>query len=1484
MRITAGRFAIGSRCVWARDEYAHIEIGPASADVARRLEEGVESVGGVHWAAYNGAMGRLIVHFDGTRTALRSLVAIVDGVDRPADRRTADLDPVAANTVALGADLLGAGMALAGRAIRLPRLPAELAVLPAALDVVPRLGKGLRAAFGPTRTELGSALASAAIGAASQAGLAPVTDAVLRAILLAESSANRTAWARRAEDLHHDAESSRADAPPVATRPTPLPDGPVERYAQRIGLVALLAAAGLLVTPGGRRRAAQALAVGSPRGARLGREAYAGRLGRLLATRGVVVRDPVALRRLDRVQTVVLDASVLFTGRTAIVDAIPLRGTAEAARSQAARLLDRVRANAGRPASGVTRGRWTLAEASRSPGPVPPERPGGPVGDGSARGEVLVLSRDAVPVALIRVEAELDPLGPALIAAGRRVGRVLIAGASRSAVKRLRADGRVPGGSRLAASVRALQATGSGVVLMAMGNDVALASADCGVGILTQDRRPPWGAHLLAGPGLESAWLVLEAAGLAKRVSRRSTRLSLLGSIAGAMLALMERTPQAGRRALTASGTGAIASVLAGLLSADALARRPLPVPDGLVPWHALPISEVLHLLDATPKGLSDEQAKQRRAAYDSRDVNGDRGLLAAVVSELDTPLTAPLAAGAGVSAAAGSTTDAILVLSVILGSAFVSARQQLTAGRAMRRLRTAGALRARLCRDGLERLAPAEDLVVGDVLVLEAGDAVPADCRLLTCSRLEVDESTLTGESLPVAKDAVATLAAAVADRTCMVYAGTTVVAGSATAVVVATGRATEAGRSASMAIEDTPTGGVQARLRTMTRASVPVSAAAAASVLLGGLARGRFAETVSSSVALAVAAIPEGLPFVATAAELSASKRLARHNILVRRPRALEAAGRVDVICFDKTGTLTEGRIRLQAVSDGRRHRDIGTAGPDDRRVISAALRASPIPNGEGFLAHPTDRAVVTGAGDIGVGIAHGAPGWRAIRDLPFESGRGFHAVLGETSSGHMISVKGAPETVLPRCVAWSRGGRRRALTDQRRREIDAEVDRLAQRGLRVLAIAERTASTRRNLDEERVERLHLCGLLGLADAPRPTAAEAVQRLRRAGVKVVMLTGDHPSTAEAIGAELDLLDGGAVITGPELDDAADDEELDVLVAKAAVFARVTPVHKATVVRALRRAGHVVAVTGDGANDAPAIRLADVGIALGGQGTDAARQAADMIVVDSRIETIADGIIAGRAMWASVRDAVALLLGGNLGEILFAVGSSAVSVRPALNARQLLFVNLMTDLLPALTVATRAPRGVSLEALAREGPEASLGTALTHDVAQRAIATALGTSAGWLTARLTGTARRASSVAAASLVASQLAQTAIAARGDPAVLAAVGLSVAALVASVQTPGVSHFFGSRPLGPVGWSTVLGAAVAAVTVAALPAARLSGLAKVIERVLAVDPRVKDTETKSTRGEDRGDQHGDTAEQADTSRWRTGPKQHGRAHVP
>jgi cation-transporting ATPase I len=338
-------------------------------------------------------------------------------------------------------------------------------------------------------------------------------------------------------------------------------------------------------------------------------------------------------------------------------------------------------------------------------------------------------------------------------------------------------------------------------------------------------------------------------------------------------------------------------------------------------------------------------------------------------------------------------------------------------------------------------------------------------------------------------------------------------------------------------------------------------------------------------------------------------------------------------------------------------------------------------------------------------------------------------------------------------------------------------------------------------------------LLGFLGLADSVRPTAAAAVADLRAAGVEVVMITGDHPGTAAAIATELDILNGNRVLTGPELD-ALCEAALDNVLPGVSVFARVTPTQKVRIVRAYQRIGRVVAMTGDGANDAPAIRLADTGIALAGRGSPAASEAADVVVVDDRIETILDAIVEGRAMWASVRDALAILIGGNLGEVGFTLAATAIAGEAPLGARQFMLVNLLTDMLPAMTIALRPPANRSPEFLLHEGPDTSLGVALAQQVVLRAATTAGGATGAWLIARASGTRRRASTVALVALVGTQLGQTALVGGSSPIVLGSTVVSAAALVGIVQTPGVSHFFGCTPLGPIGWGIATGATATA----------------------------------------------------------------------
>jgi cation-transporting ATPase I len=524
--------------------------------------------------------------------------------------------------------------------------------------------------------------------------------------------------------------------------------------------------------------------------------------------------------------------------------------------------------------------------------------------------------------------------------------------------------------------------------------------------------------------------------------------------------------------------------------------------------------------------------------------------------------------------------------------------------------------------------------------------------------------------------------------------------------------------------------------------------------------------------------------------------------------------------VLCFDKTGTLTEGRITLRYVADGTRDAPVEELDAGLRAVVAAALRASPEADAGRPLPHPTDRAVVEGALGLGVAPDEGRPGWRRLDELPFEPARAFHAVLGEHRGGgdRLLSVKGAPEVLLRRCTSWRRDGSTVPLGPADRQYLMEVTDRLARRGYRVLAVAERDASSRGDLDETRVDRLTLLGLLGLADTVRPTAEAAVRSLEQAGVEIVMVTGDHPGTAEAIAAELGTLNGRRVMTGPELDSLGEDE-LVAQLPQVGVFARVTPAQKVRIVQGLRRAGRTVAVTGDGANDAPAIRMADVGLALGEHASAAAREAADVVVTDDRIETTGAAILEGRAMWASVRDALAILLGGNLGEIAFTLGVALLSGDSPLATRQLLLVNLLTDVLPSMAVALRPPPGLTPDVLAAEGPSLSLGAALTRDIVVRAIATAGAATAAWLLARASGTRGRANTVGLVALVSAQLGQTLVMGRRSPLVIAAVVVSFVALGAIVTTPGVSQFFGGRPLGPVGWTLGLGAAAGGTLLAA-----------------------------------------------------------------
>jgi cation-transporting ATPase I len=1412
----------GRRRVWVGPQRAHIEVkGVHRIDgepLARHLEREIERLEGVHWAQVNAIVGSVVVAFDPEGLEVGDLVDVVEQVEEihgtsqerfPADRpeHPGDVEPLQRNLIAAASDVVGIGLSLFGRVLQTTPVPTEVAAIIMFLDHQPRVRKFLEDQIGVAATDLGLGLSSAAAQALTQGPLGLLASLGHRVSVVWELAGERRVWEARESELAGRRHALPLSALEFNERPVPLPQGPVERYADLAALASIAGfGAGLMATHS-PRRAVNLLLAGIPRPSSTGREVFAAHLGRTLADRGVLVLDRSVLRRLDRIDTVLCDGALLWTGRNRVGPVIPIGGRdAEVVRRAATAALDPTDDDAASTPTVISTLGPVRAEATLD---IPEARLHalGPL-------EALrtVLADDEV-IGLVALEPELDPLAVELVESARRAGyEFLVAGESDAVARQLHSVRAMPGGRRMAESVHDLQREGHVVLTMSASQHAALRAGDCSVGIVGTGH-PPWGAHLVAGSGLEDAWLTIEAARTAAQVSRRGVLFSIAGSSVGGLWALLGPSSSAGRRASLPVNVCSLAAQAAGFLAALGVRQRTAPRERNRPPWHAMAADDVLSAVRSSDSGLGEDDVGARRTP-ETIPASPLLEMLSTFGDELANPLTPVLGLGAALAAAVGSVTDAALVGSALVANGLLGAAQRIRTERSLERLFERTATKVTVRRDGTEREIDATSLVVGDVIQLEAGDVVPADCRILQAIACEVDESRLTGESLPVGKSPEPVSGTVVAERSSMLYEGTSLVAGEALAVVVATGDQTEAGL-ALVGAEGPAVSGVETRLAGITRVVIPITLAAGAAVSALGVLRGRpLNEVVSTGVSLSVAAVPEGLPLLASVAELSAAQRLSQRQALVRNPRTIEALGRVDVLCFDKTGTLTSGNIGVQLVSDGVDAAQIDELTDSTRTVLAAAVRATPVnETGDEELPHATDRAVLEAAERAGVSASDDVGEWRPVGELAFEPARRFHAVIGSGSDGAVVAVKGAPETIIPRCDSWGSPQGPVHLDDRRRADLKAEAERLAAQGLRVLAVAERDASARTDMDADRVSGLCLAGFLGLADQVRPTATAAVEHLRKVGVQIIMITGDHPSTAETIAADLSILDERRVLTGADLDQASD-SELVQLVPEASVFARVTPAHKVRIVKALQASGHVVAMTGDGANDAAAIRLADTGIALGRQGAPAARSAADLVVLDDRLETIIDGIVEGRAMWVSVRDALAILLGGNLGEVAFIVGGTLLTGSSPLNARQLLLVNTLTDLLPAMAIALRPPAHRAPETLLHEGPEASLGSPLLQQIALRAFVTAGGSGMAWLLARSSGTRRRASTVALVALVGTQLGQTVVAGGSSPVVVLSTALSAAALFGVIQTPGISQFFGCRPLGPIGWSIAAGSSVTA----------------------------------------------------------------------
>ena len=1201
-------------------------------------------------------------------------------------------------------------------------------------------------------------------------------------------------------------------------RPAPLAPTPYTRYVRAVSRLSLGYAALTAVLTRSLGRTFVALLLVNPRTAVIGMEAANQAAAARVLRSGVTVVGSRRERSIRRPDLLLLDGPRVLADGFEVGSVRPLDEAAEA--GELVGLAGAVSAAAGSPwgnafphanvaaaSDGTFDGHTAaaLVDGVRyTLGPPGTDAEAEALGTGRRDLYWLLLRRDGVlPLAAFGLRPRLAAGVKALVAACERHGvrlEVSFGGDGEAAAALARRAGvplADPPGVML--RIRQAQAAGQFVAFVSDHADAApaFAASDLGIGLSSgRSGHFPARADLLAND-LSAVAAVVSAGTRRDLAVRDAAILSAAANLFGAVWGFRDRPGvERGSLAVYVSALAALGDVWlrlrGGQRSRSALAYLVDPRPER---WGRRSVEETLRLLNAREDGLTGAEAASRRRAT-MRPARRNE-LLFTMLNQLRTPVNGVMGGGALLALLGGKALDvAVIGLTVGLNVA-VGTWQERQASRTAEALRRFGSPTARVLRDGQAVTLPASALVPGDILVLAPGDRVAADARILHAERLEVDEAALTGESVPVAKQPAGGPAEAH-----IVLEGSDVVVGTGRAVVVAVGRHTRLGATAAALtldeIRESPLG---ARLARILTTSLPIAAAGGALVIGLGLLRGRgLAAQLGVGVSIALSVVPESLPLLAGTGQVGVARRRAARGALLQRLAAVEALGRVDVVCTDKTGTLTEGRLALRLVSDGTREVLLPEDRLNDRlrHVLRAAGLASPHPEAPDASAHPTDIAVLRGAEAAGLAEAVRLP--RALV-VPFEPGRAFHAAAVDGR----LYLKGAPEALIPRCDRVREFGSERAADEAERRALADRARDLAGRGLRVLMVAEGPAD---RPDDPRG--LTALGFVGISDPLRPTVHDAIRRCQAAGVRVVMITGDHPATARAIAREAGLLQaGGEVVTGPELTELQNGE-LDARLAKVAVVARATPLDKVRIVEGLRRLGHTVAMTGDGVNDAPALRLADVGVAMGRTGTEVARQASDLVLADDDFSTLVEGFVEGRGFWRNMRSGLGLLLGGNLGELGLIVGATLLGHASPLNTAQILVVNMITDALPALALVLRQPEHRNLAGLAREGTEA-LDAALGRDMVRRGAATGLPALAGYLLARRSGDPGRAQAVAFGGIVGTQLAQTFDACwsegRIDRPVLGALAGSAGMALLSLWWRPLRELLGLGLPGLSGWGLV-----------------------------------------------------------------------------
>jgi P-type Ca2+ transporter type 2C len=769
---------------------------------------------------------------------------------------------------------------------------------------------------------------------------------------------------------------------------------------------------------------------------------------------------------------------------------------------------------------------------------------------------------------------------------------------------------------------------------------------------------------------------------------------------------------------LVTYGAPATPDALAQAIAAAANGKAPRRANPGEAPapsptdWHAIGIAETIRQLCPQQKrGLDAAQAAARLKRYGPNALaraqpRSNWSILGEQMANLPTAL---LGASAVLSLATGGIADAAAIGFVVVANGTIAAATERQAERTILGLQEGTPRPVRVRREAKSLALPPAVLVPGDLLELEPGTLVAADARLLEAEELTVNESALTGEALPVRKLAQAVLRAdtPLADRTNMVFRGTAVTGGRGLAVVTATGTHTEIGRVQSLlGTVRPPETPIQRQLGDLERELVIVNGMVCAGVFALGLLRGQgFLPMLRSAISLAVAAIPEGLPAVATTTLALGIQDMRKRDVLVRQLEAVETLGAIEVIGLDKTGTLTENRMAVAAVHVGGEPLAVAALPPRERRVAARMLEAAAlcsdaalVGSGRTFRIEgtPTEAALVQAALDLGVDVAGLRDEQPVVGSAPRDHGRKHMSTLHALAGGlRRLYVKGDPVEVLERCTQRLGAHGLAPLDEAARAEILRANQRMAGQALRVLGMAAGEKG-----GDLRAERgLTWLGLAGLANPLRPGALGAIRVLQKAGVRTVMITGDQSPTAFAIARSLDLGEGGEirVLEAGQIR-GIDPKVLEALAAHPHVFARVSPADKLAIVRALQAGGRIVAMTGDGINDGPALKAADVGVAMGGAGTDVAREVADIVLATDELSGVIEALRLGRATYANIRKVLRFLVSTNAGETLMVLGASLAALREPLTPMQLLWLNLVTDVFPALALGLEPPEPDVLE------------------------------------------------------------------------------------------------------------------------------------------------------------------------------------------